>query len=468
MKTLILQTRSILQLLWQAVQGTEKKFTTGGINRAIVLLSVPMVLELTMESLFVFVNIFFVSKLGADAILIVGITQSITAVAYSVAMGLSIAASTIIARRIGEAKFESAGSTAMQAIYVGVSIGGIIATGLCVFSQEVLHAVGAPEKLIIHGHLFSQLMLGSVFLLILRMLLNGIFRGAGDAAMAMRNLWVSNLINIILCPILIFGWGFIPALGLTGVALATVIARVIGVIYQFWYLIWGKTIIVIKRAQLVFVPDIVKSMLRLGFAGTFQYLIPSSSWLIMTKIITHFGADAFAGYIIAQRVASVATMPAWGIGNAAGVLTGQNMGAKQPERAEQTVWRAGLFNMCFLSLVAIFWLFFAKDVIGIFTSVPGILQSGVMYIQYLSIAYILLGYTMVISRALNAAGNVRQLTLLYVLMFYITQLPLAWLLGIQMNWGTKGVFIAILTSELVLAIACILIFRKGDWKKTKV
>lgn len=468
MKTIILQTRSVLSLLWQAVQGTEKKFTTGGINRAIVLLSVPMVLELTMESLFVFVNIFFVSKLGANAILIVGITQSITAVAYSVAMGLSIAASTIIARRVGEARFESAGSTAMQAIYVGVSIGGIIAILLCVFSYEVLHAVGASDELIIHGHLFSQLMLGSVFLLILRMLLNGIFRGAGDAAMAMRNLWVSNLINIVLCPVLIFGWGFIPAFGLTGVALATVIARVIGVIYQFWYLIWGKTIIVIKRAQLAFVPEIVKSILRLGFAGTFQYLIPSSSWLIMTKIITHFGADAFAGYIIAQRVASVATMPAWGIGNAAGVLTGQNMGAKQPERAEQSVWRAGLFNMCFLSLVALFWLFFARDVIGIFTTVPGILKNGVMYIQYLSIAYILLGYTMVISRALNAAGNVRQLTMLYVLMFYITQLPLAWFLGINMNWGTKGVFIAILTSELVLAIACIIIFRKGDWKKTKV
>ncbi|QNK62307.1 MATE family efflux transporter [Pedobacter sp. PAMC26386] len=468
MKTFLLRTRSILLLLKQAVQGTEKKFTTGGINRAIVLLSVPMVLELAMESLFVFVNIYFVSKLGAGAILIVGITQSITAVAYSVAMGLSIAASTIIARRIGEAKFESAGSAAIQAIYVGVTIGAAIGISLFVFSKEIMHAVGASKEMAIQGDVFSKMMLGSVFLLILRMLLNGIFRGAGDAAMAMRNLWVANLINIVLCPILIFGWGFIPALGLTGAALATLIARVIGVIYQFWYLIQGRAILIIGRAQFAFVPATVKSILRLGFAGTFQYLIPSSSWLVMTKIITHFGADAFAGYIIAQRVASVATMPAWGIGNAAGVLTGQNMGANQPERAEQTVWRAGTFNMCFLCLVALFWLFFARDVIGIFTSVPGILDSGVLYIRYLSIAYILLGYTMVISRALNAAGNVRQLTWLYVLMFYITQLPLAWFLGITMDWGTQGVFVAILTSELVLATACIIIFKKGDWKKTKV
>jgi putative MATE family efflux protein len=284
----------------------------------------------------------------------------------------------------------------------------------------------------------------------------------------MRTLWLSNGVNIMLCPVLIFGLGPVPAFGLTGAALATVIARTAGVGYQIGHLVRGKTIITIGRAQLLVVPAIIKKIIRQATGGTLQYMIPASSWMFMIKIVSHFGANALAGYIIAQRVASVATMPAWGIGNAAGVLTGQNLGARQPERAVQTVWKAGSVNMCFLILVAIFWFFAARPIVSLFSDVPEVISYSILYIQFISMAYILLGYTMVISRSLNAAGDIRQVSLLYILMFYITQLPLAWLLGVVLNWGPKGIFIAILISELVLAIACIAVFRKGKWKRIKL
>jgi putative MATE family efflux protein len=331
-----------------------------------------------------------------------------------------------------------------------------------------LQWMGVATALINEGALFCQLMFASSLFLLLRIAVNGIFRGSGDAALAMRTLWISNGINIVLCPILIFGWGPLPALGLTGAALATVIARIAGVSYQGWHLLRGRTIIAIGREQLRFDASIIGKIVKQAAGGTLQYMIPASSWMFMIKIVSHFGAHALAGYIIAQRVASVATMPAWGIGNAAGVLTGQNLGAKQPERAVQTVWKAGSVNMCFLVLVAIFWFFAAKPIVSLFSDIPEVISYSIMYIQFISMAYILLGYTMVISRSLNAAGDIKQVSLLYILMFYITQLPLAWLLGIVLKWGPKGIFIAILISELVLAIACITVFKRGKWKTIKV
>lgn len=459
---------SLIDLLKLAISGKEKKFTTGSINRAIVLLAVPMVLELVMESLFVCANLFFVSRLGANAISIAGTTESVITFSYSVAIGLSVSASSIISRRIGEKKPKTAGLTAMQVIYTGLAVSLIISLTSLIFYRQILQWMGLTTTLINEGSIFCQLMFGSALFLLLRIAVNGIFRGSGDAALAMRTLWLSNGINIVLCPILIFGLGPVPALGLTGAALATVIARIAGVAYQAWYLLRGKTIITIGRAQLLFVPAIIGKIMKQAAGGTLQYMIPASSWMFMIKIVSHFGGNALAGYIIAQRVASVATMPAWGIGNAAGVLTGQNLGAKQPDRAVQTVWKAGSVNMCFLVLVAIFWFFAAKPIVGLFSDVPEVISYSIMYIQFISMAYILLGYTMVISRSLNAAGDIKQVSLLYILMFYITQLPLAWLLGIVLNWGPKGIFIAILVSELVLAIACIAVFKNGKWKTIKV
>ncbi len=458
----------LFELLKLAISGKEKKFTTGSISRAIVLLAVPMVLELVMESLFVCANLFFVSRLGANAISIAGATESIITFSYSVAIGLSVSASSIISRRIGEKKPKTAGLTAMQVIYTGLAVSLLISASTCVFYREILQWMGLSSALINEGALFCRLQFGSSLFLLLRIAINGIFRGSGDAALAMRTLWLSNGINIVLCPILIFGWGPVPALGLTGAALASLVARIAGLVYQCWYLLRGKTIITIGKAQLLFVPAIVGKIIKQAAGGTLQYMIPASSWMFMIKIVSHFGPNALAGYIIAQRVASVATMPAWGIGNAAGVLTGQNLGARQPERAVQTVWKAGTVNMCFLILVAIFWFFAAKPVVSLFSEVPEVISYSIMYIQFISMAYILLGYTMVISRSLNAAGDIKQVSILYILMFYITQLPLAWLLGVVLNWGPKGIFIAILVSELVLAIACITVFKKGKWKTIKV
>jgi len=467
-KSAVAQSAYCINLLKVAIAGKEKQFTSGSINRAIVLLAVPMVLELVMESLFVCANLFFVSRLGAHAISIAGTTESVISFAWSVSIGLSVSASGIISRRIGEKKNKTAGLTAMQVIFTALAISLAISLVSTLFYREILQWMGLTTALIDEGALFSRILFGSTLFIILRIAINGIFRGSGDAALAMRTLWLSNGLNIILCPVLIFGWGPVPALGLTGAALATALARVAGVGYQSWYLLRGKTIITIGRAQLILVPAIIKKIVKQATGGTLQYMIPASSWMFMIKIVAHFGPNALAGYIIAQRVASVATMPAWGIGNAAGVLTGQNLGARQPERAVQTVWKAGSVNMCFLIAVAVFWWCAARPIVSLFSDVPEVINYSIQYIQYISMAYILLGYTMVISRSLNAAGDIRQVSLLYILMFYITQLPLAWLLGITFNWGPKGIFIAILVSELVLAVACIIVFKKGKWKTIRV
>ncbi|MET3877968.1 MATE family efflux transporter [Chitinophaga sp. OAE865] len=468
MKTILAQTRSFLHLLRTAFLGKEKTFTTGGINRAIVLLSVPMVMELLMESLFVCTNLFFVSRMGAGAVAIVGTAETVVSFVYSVSIGLSIAASAMVSRRVGEKQFETAGLTAMQIIYVGLVMSFLLSTVLFVFNREVLSLAGIPTAMLQEADVFSRLMFGSVFFLIMRITMNGVFRGAGDAATAMRTLWLSNTINILLCPLLIFGWGPVPALGLAGVALAAVIARVVGVLYQVVFLAQRRSVLVIGKAQLVPSPEIIRKVVKLAFAGTLQYMIPSSSWLLMIRIISHFGSDALAGYVIAQRIGSVVTMPAWGIGNAAGILTGQNIGANQVARAEASVWKAGLINTCFLGIIAVVWQFYAVPVVGLFTSVPAVSGNAVTYLHYISVAYVLLGYTMVISRALNAAGEVTVVSLLYILMFYLTQIPLSYLLGIRMAMGPDGIFLAILVSEIVLASACIIVFRKGRWKYRKL
>jgi putative MATE family efflux protein len=468
MRTALYKTRSLFSLLRRALSGKESNFTSGSINKTIILLSVPMVAELLMESLFVCSNLFFVSRLGTSAISIAGATTTFITFCYSVSIGLGIAASAMISRRIGEKKFKAAGHTAMQVIYVTTPIATIISIVCTIWSAEIMSAMGLSAAMIQEGASYALVMFASSGFLILRIVINGIFRGAGDASTAMRILWLSNALNIVLCPIFIYGWGPIPAYGLLGVGLATLIARIAGVIYQGWYLIIGKTIMRIGKAQLTFSLSIFKRVLKLAFSGTVQFIIPASSWVFMIKIMSHFGENALAGYILAQRVTSIATMPAWGLGNAAGILTGQNLGAKRPDRAEKSVWRAGTLNMGFLVIIGICWIFLADPVVKIFTNIPEVISHSTMYIHFISMAYILLGYTMVISRALNAAGDVKVVTWLYILMFYVVQIPLAYALGIAFDLGSNGVFTAILISEIVLAVACITIFRKGKWKTTKV
>ncbi|MEN5307762.1 MATE family efflux transporter [Chryseobacterium cucumeris] len=450
-----------------AIAGKKVELTSGSINRSIFSLAIPMVMELVMESVFVSVNLLIIAKLGDKVLGLVGITDNYINFAYAIAVGLGIAAATLTARRAGEKDKEGMGRTAqyiiLLALFFAVLIGGVS----CFFASEIVDFLGISASTVTEGVSFSRLVFLSIGLVILRLSVNGLFRGAGDADIAMKSLWICHISNIIFAVILVFGLGFIPAFGLMGLAYATVLSRTLGVLYQAFIFATGKTSISIRVPLQLDIP-LLQKILKLAFGGLVQYIIPTSSWLIMVKIISTFGTTALAGYIIAQRIASVATMPAWGIGNAAGVLTGQNLGAGEPERAEKTVWRAGTINMTYLVIVALFWQIAAEYVVKFFTTEPEVAGYAVQYIHVVSMAYLLLGFTMVISRALNAAGNIMQVTLLYIVMFYVIQLPMAYLLGVRLHWELRGIFTAIVSSEIVLAVLFLMIFKNGKWKTIKI
>jgi putative MATE family efflux protein len=464
----LLKIRHLFNLFRIALQGTEKNFTSGSVNRATFLLAVPTMLELSMESLFVLVDLLFVSSLGENAITVVGITNSVVILIQSVATGLGIAATAVVSRRVGEQKPKSAGQAAMQVIYLGIILSLICSCIAMIFNRQIMHFAGASDSLVNYGNVFSRTMFGGLIFMIMRILINGVFRGSGDASMAMRTLAFSNILNGCLCAVLIFGLGPVPALGLLGAAIAMVTANVFSVSFQVWYLINGNKRIVIGKQQLVMIPSLMKRLLKLAAAGMVQYLVPSSSRFMMIVIVARLGESVLAGYIIANRIIMFSVLPAYGIANAAGVLTGQNLGARQPERAEASIWKTGVFNMCFLGTIAIFLLFCSRSVAGFFAHEEKVLSYASEYLQYMSIAYFFFGYTMVISRALNAAGNVNTVTMLYILMFYIIQLPLSYLLGIYFQWGAKGIFIAILISEIVLSCSCVIVFKMGKWKTVKL
>jgi len=450
-----------------AIAGKKVELTSGSINRSIFSLAIPMVMELVMESVFVSVNLLIIAKLGDKVLGLVGITDNYINFAYAIAVGLGIAAATLTARRAGEKDKEGMGRTAQYIILLALLFALLIGGISCFFASEIVDFLGINASTVTEGVSFSRLVFLSIGLVILRLSVNGLFRGAGDADIAMKSLWICHISNIIFAVILVFGLGFIPAFGLMGLAYATVLSRLLGVLYQAFVLMSGKTSISIRVPLQLDIP-LLQKILKIAFGGLVQYIIPTSSWLIMVKIISTFGTTALAGYIIAQRIASVATMPAWGIGNAAGVLTGQNLGAGEPERAEKTVWRAGTINMTYLVLVALFWQLAAEYVVKFFTTEPEVARYAVQYIHVVSMAYLLLGFTMVISRALNAAGNILQVTLLYLVMFYVIQLPLAYLLGVRFQWELRGIFTAIVSSEIVLAVLFLMIFKNGKWKTIKI
>lgn len=450
-----------------AIAGKKVELTSGSINRSIFSLAIPMVMELVMESVFVSVNLLIIAKLGDKVLGLVGITDNYINFAYAIAVGLGIAAATLTARRAGEKDKEGMGRTAQYIILLALFFAALIGGVSCFFASEIVDFLGINASTVTDGISFSRLVFLSIGLVILRLSVNGLFRGAGDADIAMKSLWICHISNIIFAVILVFGLGFIPAFGLMGLAYATVLSRLLGVLYQAFIFISGKTSISI-RVPFQLDISLLQKILKLAFGGLVQYIIPTSSWLIMVKIISTFGTTALAGYIIAQRIASVATMPAWGIGNAAGVLTGQNLGAGEPERAEKTVWRAGTINMTYLVIVALFWQLAAEYVVKFFTTEPEVAGYAVQYIHVVSMAYLLLGFTMVISRALNAAGNILQVTLLYLVMFYVIQLPLAYLLGVRFQWELRGIFTAIVSSEIVLAVLFLMIFKNGKWKTIKI
>ncbi|MCS3556584.1 MULTISPECIES: MATE family efflux transporter [unclassified Sphingobacterium] len=465
---MLFKIKAFIDLFWLSLRGTEQNFTSGNVNRATFLLAIPTMLELALESLFVIVDLLFVSSLGEKAITIVGINNTVLILMQSIATGLSIAAIAMISRRIGQQKPSEAALIAIQIIFIGLLIGGTCSVITSLFSEEIIRFSGASVQLAAYGWLYTKITFAGAFLVIMRIILNGIFRGAGDPSRAMRALLIANALNLILCALLIYGFGPIPAFGIIGVGIAMIVSNTVVIGYQIWHLLFNNKRFTITKQQFQIVPALIRQILKLGSAGTMQFLIPSSSRFLMIIIVAKLGESTLAGYILANRIIMFTVLPAWGIANAAAVLTGQNLGASQPERAEESVWKTGRANLYYLGLMAIFLFFYGNHLATIFTKDPVVLNNTYTYLKYMAVAYFFFGYTMVISRSLNASGAVNTVTLLNVLMFYIVQLPLAYLLAIKLDLKSTGIFIAITISEIVLATACVLVFKKGTWKKIKI
>ncbi|SFW40084.1 MATE family efflux transporter [Chitinophaga sancti] len=460
--------RRVFRLFISAVSGTETEFATGSINRAIFLLSVPMILEMVMESLLAVVDIFFVSKLGTHAITTVGLTESILTIVYTIAFGMSMAATAVVARRTGEKNPDAAAHSAVQSLYIALVFSVLISIIGVIFAPDLLSLMGAPADVVEHGNIYTRMIMGSNLLIVLLFLINGIFRGVGDAAMAMRSLWIANIVNIILCPLLINGLGPIPAMGLTGAALAICIGRGVGVCYQLYNLFGGKGLIRISIHHLK--PDfpVIGKLLKIAMGSTAQMLINTTSWIFLVRLIARFGEEAVAGYTVAIRVVIFTILPASGMANAAAALVGQNLGAGQPERAERSVWRAAFLNMIFLGGVSLFFILLARPVIQLFTQEEAVVAYGAQALQLVSMGYIFYAYGMVLSQSFNGAGDTRTPTIINLVGFWMFQMPLAWVLAVHYEWGPAGAFTAIAAAESAMAIASIIIFRKGWWKRVKV
>ena len=460
--------RKIINLVIEAVKGSEEDLTKISINRAIVLLAVPMILEMVMESLFAVVDIYFVGKISEEAIGVVGLTESVMMIVYSLAIGLMTAAMAMVARRIGEKNPEGASVVAVQAILLAIVIS--LALGVCgvIYAREILELMGGSEKLINDGIGFTQIMFATNVVIMLIFLLNGVFRGAGNAAVAMRVLWLSNGLNIILDPLFIFGIGPFPELGVQGAAVATSIGRGIGVLVQLYILFDGKTIVKVARRHLKVVFDIIFNIIKVGSGSTIQFLIASASWLFIMRIISvNFSEEVLAGYVISIRVIIFTILPSWGLANAAATLVGQNLGAKLPDRAEKSVWTSAFYNMIFLLLVSIVFFIFARPIISIFSDNPNVIDAGITSLRIICAGYVFFAYGMVLSQAFNGAGDTYTPTVLNIIAFWLVQIPLAYTL-VQFDFGTVGVYWSIAISESILAIISIYVFRKGKWKTVEI
>lgn len=462
------RTINIFRLFKEALKGSEQEYTSGSINRAIFMLSVPMVLEMVMESLFAVVDVFFVAKLGVDAVATVGLSESVITLVYSVAVGVSMAATAMVSRRVGEKNPDEAAHSGIQAIYVGIFISLAVGIAGVIFAKDILRLMGASESLINNYSGYTRVLLGSNVVIMLLFLINGIFRGAGDASIAMRSLWLANILNIILCPTLINGYGPFPEMGLMGAAWATTIGRGTGVLYQVYHLFKGKGMIAIKRKHLSLDFPIMKNLMKIASGGTAQFLINSASWIFLMRIVSGFGSDALAGYTIGIRVIIFTLLPAFGMANAAATLVGQNLGANQPERAETSVWKAGFYNMLFLACITVIFFVAADPIIRIFTDKPEVIKYGIQTLRYVCVGYVFYGYGMVLIQSFNGAGDTKTPTILNIFGFWLFQIPLAYTLAKVLNWGPQGVFWAISIAESAIAIAAMILFKKGNWKKTKV
>jgi len=456
------------QDLWRAIReslrGTQRDYTKGPIGRSIILLAVPMVLEMLMESIFVVVDIFWVARLGPDAVATVGLTESMLTLMYAVAIGLGVGATAMVARRIGEKNPEGAARAAAQAIALGLMVAVAVAIIGVSFADNLLAAMGGSPWVLEHGSGFTKVMFAGNATILLLFLINAIFRGAGDAAIAMRVLWLANALNIILGPCFIFGLGPFPELGVTGAAVATNIGRGTGVIYAFSRLIRSGGRFDLARRHLKLEPKIMARLLRLSSTATFQVFIGMASWIGLIRTISSFGSDAVAGYTIGIRVIIFALLPSWGMANAAATMVGQSLGAKKPGRAERAVWKAGFYNMICLGIVGLLFVVFARQIIGIFTKDSNIIPYGVDCLRIVAYGFLFYAYGMVITQSFNGAGDTWTPTIINLFVFWLWELPLAYTLAIVLGLGPRGVFLAIMIAFSTLAFVSALLFRSGKWK----
>jgi len=453
----------------EALRGSRHHdYTAGPIGRAIILLAVPMVMEMFMESLFAVVDIFWVAHLGADAVATVGLTESMLALVYTAAMGLSIGVGAMVARRIGEKNPAGAAEAAVQGIALGLMIAAVTGTLGALFAPRLLGVMGASPEVIAVGAGYTRVMLGGNAVILLLFLINATFRGAGDAAIAMRVLWLANWINIMLGPCLIFGLGPFPRLGVQGAAIATTIGRGTGVLYQIYRLMRRDGRIVIHRDQLQIRPAVMHRLLRLSGTGTFQVLVGTASWIGLVRIISTFGANAVAGYTIGVRVIIFALLPSWGLANAAATMVGQGLGAGKPERAERAVWIAGLYNMYFLGAVGVLFVILAGPIVALFTKDAAVAPVAASCLRIVSCGYLFYAWGMVLTQSFNGAGDTWTPTWLNLFCFWLWEVPLAWALAVRFGFGPSGVFLAITIAFSTLAVASAVLFRRGSWKLRRV
>lgn len=451
-----------------ALTGKEQEFTSGSIRRAVFMLSVPMVLEMMMESIFFLVDAYYVSSLGANAIATVGLTESVLTLVYAIAIGLSMGVTAIVARRVGEKDISGASQTAIQSILLGIVIAIIISAIGIIFPKEILGLMGAEPDLIVDGYGYTQVLLGGNVTIMLLFLINAVFRGAGDASVAMRVLIFSNILNIILDPIFIFGFGPVPAFGVQGAAIATTIGRGSAVIFQLLILFYGWSKIKVAFKDIVFRAEIMLNLIKVSIGGIGQFIIGTSSWVFLMRIMAEFGSEVLAGYTIAIRVLMFTLMPSWGMSNAAATLVGQNLGAAKPERAEQSVWKTGKYNAYFMAIVSIFYLLFAEAIIRIFSDEALIIEYGALSLRVIAAGYVFYAYGMVVIQSFNGAGDTKTPTIINFFCFWVFQLPFAYLAALVLDWGAMGVFLAITFAEVLIAVIGIIWFKKGKWKEVKV
>ncbi len=458
----------IFSLFSQALFGKEEEFTSGSIRKAVFLLSIPMIAEMFLEGCFALVDMYYLSQVGVNALATVGLTEAVVTLIYAVAIGLSMATTAVVSRRIGEKKPLKASIAGAQAIIVGSGISILLGIIGIIFPKEILSLMGAEEQLIEEGFRFTQILIGGNISIMLLFLINAIFRGAGSAKIAMISLGLASILNIILDPIFIFGFGPIPAMGVKGAAIATTIGRGTAVLFQIYMLQSGKSPIIITLKQLKLKTEVMFNLVKISLGGIGQFLIGTSSWMFLVRVVSEFGSEVVAGYVLAIRVMMFTILPAWGMSNAAATLVGQNLGAKHPKRAEESVWKTGKYAGVFMGIVSLIYIFFAPTFLGWFSDNEIVVKNGALCLQIMAAGYVFYGYGMVVIQSFNGAGDTKTPTYINFLCFWVFQLPLAYITAIWLDFGPIGVFISITLAEVLIAIIGIILFKKGKWKTVQV